>query len=483
MTEKFVIAVDLGAESGRVMRAVLDSSKLAMQEVYRFPNNPVQAGSTFYWDALRLWYEITTGLKMAGAGASSVAVDAWGVDTALLDRDGRLLSNPVHYRDPRTDGMMEWVFERVPRREVFARTGIQFMQINGLYQNASLVRYNSPLLEAAATLLTLPDLFNYWLSGSKTCEFTDATTTQMYNPVTKSWDTATLEAIGFPTHILTEVVHPGTRLGEYKGPNGTIPVTAIASHDTGSAVVAVPTTTEHYAYLSSGTWSLIGLELPEAILTDAAYEANLTNEGGAYGTYRLLKNVMGLWLAQQCRATWAEQGKEYAYDQLVKLAEESQPFRALCDPDSPEFLAPGDMPSRLREYCQRTGQPVPETPGQTMRMVYESLAMKYRFCLDMMISVSGKRVDKLHIIGGGSRNALLCQMTADAIGRPVVAGPSEATAVGNAIVQFITLGELANIKEARELLSRTFETVTYEPKNTAAWEENYQRFTSLPIAI
>jgi rhamnulokinase len=479
MAEKFVIAVDLGAESGRVMRAALVDGKLQLSALHRFPNNPVKAGDRLYWDALRLWHEITAGIRAAGGGAAGVAVDAWGVDTALLDRDGRLLSNPVHYRDPRTDGMMDWVFERAPRREVFERTGIQFMQINGLYQNASLIVGNSPLLDAAATLLTLPDLFNYWLSGAKSCEFTDATTTQMYNPRARAWDTTTLDAIGFPTRLLTEVVEPGTRLGIYEG----IPVYAVASHDTGSAVVAVPATTEHYAYLSSGTWSLIGLEVPAPIITDATYAANLTNEGGAYNTIRLLKNVMGLWLAQQCRATWAAAGQVYEYDQLVGMATESAPFRSLFDPDAPEMLQPGDMPARIRAYCARTGQPEPETPGQVMRAVYESLALKYRHALDNLIAVSERRVEKLHVIGGGSQNALLCQMTADAIARPVIAGPTEATAAGNAVVQLIALGELANLAEARQMLSETFETVTYTPKYVDAWEAEYQRFCALPLAV
>lgn len=482
MAQKFVIAIDLGAESGRVMRATLKDGRLDLQAVHRFPNIPVQARATLYWDVLRLWNEITTGIRLAvegGGEAAGIALDTWGVDTVLLDRDGHLLSNPVHYRDPRTDGLMDWVFERVPRRDVFERTGIQFMQINGLYQNASLVKNNSPLLDAAATLLTLPDLFNYWLTGTKSCEFTDVTTTQMYDPRKQAWDTETLNAIGFPTHILPEVVQPGTRLGKYEG----IPVFAAASHDTASAVVAVPTTTENYAYLSSGTWSLIGLEVPAPIITDATYAANLTNEGGAYNTIRLLKNVMGLWLAQQCRATFAAAGQDYDYDQLVHMASQSQPYRSLFDPDAPEMLPPGDMPARIREFCARTGQPAPETVGQTMRAVYESLALKYRHALDNMIAVSGKTVDKLHIIGGGSQNALLCQMTADAIGRPVVAGPTEATAAGNAVVQLIALGELANVAEARQMLSQTFETVTYEPKDTAAWEAQYERFKQLPLTV
>jgi rhamnulokinase len=473
MTEsKYVIAVDIGAESGRVMRAEFTGEFLNLTEVHRFSNIPVWVGETLHWDVLRLWGDITSGIHMVGDKAASIGVDTWGVDGALLDRDGRLLANPVHYRDRRTDGMMDWVFERVPRREVFQRTGIQFMQINGLYQLASLVYNNSPLLEVAQTFLTIPDLFNYWLSGSRTCEFSHATTQQTFNPHTNDWDRETLTAIGLPLEIFPPVVQPGTRLGEYNG----IPVIAPACHDTGSAVVAVPTTTENYAYLSSGTWSLLGLEVTEPVINDVSYEANVTNEGGVYGTYRLLKNIMGLWLAQECRAAWAREGDEYEYDQLVLQAEQAEPFRSFVDPDDPAFLPPGDMPERIRDFCRKTSQPVPETVDQVMRTVYESLVMKYRYVLEQLIRVSGRQVDRLHIIGGGSRNALLSQMTANVIGREVVTGPVEATAMGNAVVQLITRGDLGSLAEARQLLSKSIGTATYEPQDVALWNEHYQRF-------
>ena len=475
MTGQHVIAIDLGAESGRVIRVTLDGDGLHLEESHRFLNTPVWARGRLYWDVLRLWHEISTGIRAVASGAAALGVDTWGVDFALLDRNGELLANPVHYRDSRTDGMMDWVFERVPRRTVFERTGIQFMQINGLYQLASMVRENSPLLEAAATLLTFPDLFNYWLSGSRTCEFTHATTLQCYNPRKGDWDYETLSALGIPTAIFPEVVPPGTQLGTYEG----IPVIAPASHDTGSAVVAVPTTTADYAYLSSGTWSLLGLEVDQPVINDASYEANVTNEGGAYGTFRLLKNVMGLWLAQQCRATWKAEGMTYSYDDLTALAAEAEPFRSLIDPDDPMFLPPGDMPARIREFCRRSGQPVPETVGQVMRTVYESLALKYRVVLERLIALTGRRVERLHIIGGGVKNRLLCGMAANAIGRPVVAGPVEATALGNAIVQYIALGELESIAQGRELLSRTVGTTVYEPDDRAAWEAQVERFKAL----
>lgn len=476
MSVKQVVAVDLGAESGRVVQIGFDGQSFQMDLVHRFPNIPVLCRSTLHWDVLRLWHEIITGLNAALPSASSIAVDTWGVDFSLLDRDGNLLANPVHYRDNRTEGMMEWVFERVPRRTIFDRTGLQFMAINTLYQLASLVKSNSPLLDAAATMLTIPDLFNYWLTGARSCEFTHVTTTQCYNPLTRTWDKDTLSALGIPTHIFPTVVLPGDRLGEYNN----VPVFATGAHDTASAVAAVPTTTLDYAYISSGTWSLMGMELPDPIINDAVYEANLTNEGGVYDTFRLLKNVMGLWIAQQCRAAWAEQGAEYSYNDLTAQAINAEPFRSLINPDHYLFFPPGDMPQRIREFCRISGQPVPETVGQVMRTVYESLAFKYRYVLDSLLRISGQPVDRIHIIGGGVQNTLLCQMTADATGRAVIAGPVEATAMGNAFVQFIALGELDSIAQAREILSRTAGALHYEPKHIAAWEEVYQqRFRAL----
>lgn len=465
----FVITIDLGASSGRVMRI---HDNLHLEEVHRFPNQPVMANGILYWDVLALWFEIQKGIAAAGQGLS-IGLDAWGVDFALLDKHGHLVANPVHYRDLNKEGAMEWVFERVPRHTIFERTGIQFMLINGLYQLAHLARDSSPQLEIAHTFLTIADLFNYWLSGSKTCEFTETSTTQCYNPRQNTWDWETLSALGLPTSIFPEIVPPGTRLGMYNG----IPVTAPACHDTGSAVVAVPATTPHYAYLSSGTWSLIGLELDAPLINDAVYEANITNEGGVENTTRFLKNVAGMWLVQQCLQTWENQGKKYTYEQMAEMAKAAAPFYAFIDPDDPTFLPAGDMPARIVEFCQRTGQPIPESDGQILRTIYESLALKYRFVLEQLLQLTGRRVDCLHIIGGGSQNTLLCQMTADAIGREVIAGPAEATALGNGIVQWIALGELASVAQARELLSRTLETRRYTPQQN--WDTAYAQFKAI----
>jgi rhamnulokinase len=475
MNEHMVVAVDLGAESGRVIELCFDNHRLQYHEIHRFPNVPVQAQNTLYWDVLRLWQDILTGIEAVGTKPNSIGIDTWGVDFALLDQAGNLIANPVHYRDSRTDGIMDWVFERVPRQTVFEHTGIQFMQLNTLYQLASLVKNNSPLLKIAKTYLSIPDLLNYWLCGSRACEYTHATTTQILNARSGSWDPDLLDTIGLPTAIFPEIVPPATRLGDYNG----IPVIAPATHDTGSAVVAVPTTTENFAYLSSGTWSLLGLELQEPVINETSYQANVTNEGGAYGTFRFLKNVMGLWIAQQCRATWQSQGVTYSYDQLTQEAAEAEPFRCYIDPDDTLFLPHGDMPVRVQAYCRRTGQLVPETVGQIMRTIFESLAMTYREVLDSLIDMSGKQVDRLHIIGGGGRNKLLSQMAANSTGREVVVGPFEATALGNGIVQLITLGVLHNVVEARQILSQTQETFTYEPHETSIWEEQYQRYRKL----
>lgn len=479
MNHKNVIAVDLGAESGRVILVKFDGERFEMQPVHRFLNTPVPIHGTLYWDVLRQWHEVMTGIDSALFDAASIGIDTWGVDWALLDRRGQLLSNPIHYRDSRTEGMMDWVFERVPRRTVFERTGIQFMALNTLYQLSSLVRDQSPLLDIAATYLPFPDLLNYWLTGDISAEFTHATTTQFYNPRLHDWDRETLATVGIPTAILPRIVQPGTVKGEYKG----VKVIAPGSHDTASAVAAVPTTTQDYLYISSGTWSLMGLEVTEPIINDAAYESNTTNEGGVYGTYRLLKNVAGLWLAQQCRAEWSRQGSEYDYAMMAEMAKTAKPFRSLIDPDDPLFILPGDMPSRIRAFCRNSGQPEPETPAQIVRAIYESLALKYRFYLERLLALTGNRVERIHIIGGGSQNDLLNQMTADACNRLVIAGPAEATALGNAMVQFITLGEIENLAQARAVLSRTVDTRMYEPVHPAAWDEVMGRYESLITTI
>jgi len=476
MAKKTVLAVDLGAESGRVMAVEFDGRSLHLQELHRFPNTAVTVNGTLHWNFLRLWDDIQTGIAKGKAlHPASIGVDTWGIDFGLLDKHGRLIGNPVHYRDGRTTHMMESAFTKVPKAEIFAQTGIQFMPINTLYQMLSLVESGSPHLQIAATFLTAPDLLNYWLTGTKVCEFSNATTTQLFNPTTGTWATELMKNLGIPSHIFPEIVPPGTRLGSYDG----IPVIAPACHDTGSAVAAVPTSTKEFAYISSGTWSLVGLEVPQPILTPQALAANVTNEGGVYGTYRLLKNVMGLWILQQCRAAWAAAGEVYSYADLVSLAEATEPLTAVFNPNDPIFLQPGDHPQHIRDLCQQIGQPVPQSVGAVVRSVLESLALAYREVLELVQQVSNQPVSTLHIVGGGTQNQLLNQLTANATGLPVVAGPIEATVMGNALVQLITLGEIANLRQARDIVAGMAELKRYEPEDAAVYDYAYGRYQNL----
>jgi rhamnulokinase len=494
-----LLALDLGAESGRAILGQFDGGRLHLSEVHRFTNGPVHLpdsrgkGTRLHWDILRLWSEILHGLGLAAQRGplAGMGLDTWGVDFGLLDKHGVLIGNPYHYRDDRTDGMMEEAFRRVPREEIFAQTGIQFMQLNSLYQLLSMVVRGSPALEHARTFLTMPDLFNYWLTGRKVCEFTNATTTQCYNPIRKDWARPLLERLGIPTRIFPEIVPPGTRLGPLSAvvaeaaglggsdPRASIPVIAPACHDTGSAVAAVPSQNPNHIWISSGTWSLIGSTVSEPLINPQSLEFNLTNEGGVNGTFRLLKNVTGLWLVQECRRTWALQGQEYSYDDLTALAEKAAPLSAFVDPDASDFLKPGDMPARMRLYCSRTGQPVPESQGVLVRCALESLALKYRWVLERLEALLGRPMEVIHIVGGGTKNRLLNQLTANATGRPVITGPVEATAIGNLLMQAMALGEIASADEAREIVCRSFDVETFEPVQDSAWEDAYSRFVEI----
>jgi rhamnulokinase len=476
MARKTVLAVDLGAESGRVMAVHFDGAGLQLEELHRFSNGAVEVRETLYWDFLRLWSEIKAGITKGKVhNPSSIGLDTWGVDFGLLDKDGRLLGNPVCYRDNRTEGMMEAAFARVPKEQIFARTGIQFMRLNTLYQMMSLVESGSPLLKIADTFLTSPDLLNYWLTGEKACEYSNASTTQMLDARTGTWATDLLETLGIPTNIFPNIIPPGTKLGRYEG----IPVIAPACHDTGSAVAAIPTETAAFGYISSGTWSLIGLETKQPYLGPDALAANVTNEGGVNGTVRLLSNVGGLWLVQQCRTTWRHAGQDYDYGTLVRMAKAAPALTAFIDLGAPEFLVPGDYPAFIRAFCDRTGQPVPESEGAIVRIVLESLALEYKAVFDRLAALTGNDIDVIHIVGGGTQNHLLNQMAANATGLPVIAGPIEATVIGNALVQLIALGELGNLQEARQVVAKSEGLMRYEPQETAVWEEAYQRSRKL----
>lgn len=477
MTQRTVLAIDIGAESGRALGVGFDGTRLSLEEMHRFANIPVQVRETLHWDVLRLWHDVQDGIARATAKTriDAIGLDTWAVDFALLDAAGNLIGNPVHYRDARTNGMMDQVFAAVPRAEVFARTGIQMLPFNTLYQLASMVKAHHPALRSAQTFLTVPDLLYYWLTGVKALEYTNATTTQCFNVGAQEWATDVLTALDIPTHLFGEVIDPGQILGKV----GEIPVVVAPHHDTGSAVIGVPAQIENFAYLSSGTWSLLGMELREPVINDAALQANVTNEGGYGGTIRLLKNIMGLWLIQQAKRTWDAEGQEHSYSELADLARSTDPFVSLIDPDHPAFLAPGDMPTRIREFCKQHGEPIPASIGAMSRCIFESLALKYRYVLELLIMLTGRQVDVLHIVGGGSQNALLCQMTADATGRTVLAGPVEATALGNALTQLIALGSLRSVEEGRRLIRDSFPLRVYEPEQTAAWTSAYGRFSKL----
>ncbi|MDI7276905.1 MAG: rhamnulokinase family protein [Anaerolineae bacterium] len=481
------LAFDLGAESGRALLGALDGSSLQLTEIHRFPNGPVRILDSLHWDVLRLFEEIKVALgKAAQYDLAGIGLDTWGVDWALLDASGSLVGTPYHYRDRRTEGMMARVLERVPRQEIFQRTGIQFMEINTLYQLYAMSLRQPQLLAAAQTFLMMPDLFNYWLTGQKVCEFTEATTSQFYDPRAGDWARELLQRLSLPHEILAPVVPPGTVLGpllagvrEQVG-LGAVPVIAPACHDTGSAVVAVPAQGSDFVYISSGTWALQGIEVRAPVITEATLQHNFTNEGGAGGTFRLLKNIVGLWLVQECRREWARQGREMSYDELTRLAAEAEPFRSLVNPDHPTFMPPGGMPERIQGYCRESGQPIPETPGQIVRAALESLALRFRAALEQLESIARRGLSPIHIVGGGSQNNLLNQFTADATGRPVIAGPVEATAMGNVIVQAVARGYIGSVREGRELVRRATDVREYEPGDTARWDQAYERFLRLP---
>lgn len=480
-----MLAMDLGAESGRAMLGRFDGTRLALEELHRFHNLPVRLGAHLHWDFPGLFDQILAGIRRAAPdGVDSIGVDAWGVDFGLLDARGELLGNPVHYRDRRTEGMLEAAFQHVPRDELYRRTGIQILPINTVFQLMAMVLDRDPRLEVADSLLLIPDLFHHFLSGTTACEFTNATTTQCYDPHRQSWATDLLARLGIPSRMFKEVVAPGTVLGpltpDMAAETG-LPgarVVATATHDTGSAVAAVPFVDGAQAgYISSGTWSLVGLEVAEPVINQATLKANITNEGGVGGTTRLLKNVMGLWLVQECRRSWSQEGHSLTYEQLITLAEKARPFTAFIDPDDERFLRPGDIPAKLRMACRETGQPEPNDPGQLVRVILESLALKYRLVLRQLEAATGARVQVIHTVGGGAQNRLLCQMTADATGRPLLAGPVEATAIGNLLVQAIALGELASLRDARAVIRGSFSVEEHEPG--ADWAEPAARFDAL----
>ena len=491
----------MGASSGRLVVGHFDGKKIELEEMYRYENGPVEMNGSLFWDLPGLWKSVQTGLYAVGAkyGASiaSVGVDTWGVDFAFLGRGGVLLGNPYCYRDPRTDGAMARAFEIVPRDEIFAQTGLQFMEFNSLYQLMVMKEQNSPLFDAAERLLQIPDLFHWLLSGVQSNEYTNATTTQCFNPTTRSWAFSLLKKFGIPTTLFPPTTESGTTLGclrpELARETGLTAANVVlpGTHDTASAVFAVPSSsplgTTDWAYISLGTWALMGIESPKPVVNDVVAKFNFTNEGGVCGTTRILKNICGMWLLQECRRVWRQAGKVNAANQPIDwedmnvLTANAKPFVTFIDPDAPEFAKPANMPQLICDFAKRTGQPVPDSDGAVLRAIVESLALKFRHVLTMCEEIGGRKIETIHVVGGGVKNKALMQATADASGRRVVCGPIEGTGVGNALMQAIGAGDVSGVEEAREIVRNSFEVVEYEPSanSGAYWDEAYGRFVKL----
>ncbi|MFP4501397.1 MAG: rhamnulokinase [Candidatus Hydrogenedentota bacterium] len=484
MTHRF-LAFDLGAESGRAVLGILEHERIRLEVVHRFRTEGLTILGTRQWDVARIYEEMVNAIAQCvrehGPELDGMGVDTWGVDFGLLARDGSLLGNPVHYRDKRTEGMFDAAFERVAKAELYKATGIQFLPFNTVYQLLSMVQNNAPQLEVADALLLMGDLFGYLLSGRRACEYTNASTTQLLDPHTRSWNDDLIAQLGLPRHILLEPALPGTVLGPLlpdiaaaTGLKTGVPVIAPATHDTGAAVAAVPVVageSGHWAYLSSGTWSLLGAELDRPHISEESLALDFTNEGGVGGKIRFLKNIFGLWLVQECRRMWEkEDGQPLDYAGLTAQAEASAPFVSIIDLDDPRLLAPDDMPALIRALCRETSQPVPESRGAIVRCALESLALKYRETVRALDSTLGRKTERLHIIGGGTQNKLLSQMTADACGIPVIAGPVEATALGNIGVQAMAAGALGSLAHLRKVIANSVELEHYTPQDTAAWD-------------
>ena len=490
MAKKVYLAVDLGAESGRVIAGLWDGLRLRLEEVHRFSNGGVYLGETFRWDTLRLWGEIQNGLAVAGKKYGkqivSVGADTWGVDFVLLNKQDEMLGLPYHYRDARTRGALERTFKKVPRAEIFAQSGLQFMELNSLYQLLAWKQHSPAILDAADTLLFTPDFLHWAMCGVKRAEFTIASTSQFVHPLKRNWSLPLLKKLGLPTHFLPKIVPPGTTLGKFRksladrtGLAG-VKVVAPPSHDTASAVAGVPTADTgkaNWSYISSGTWSLMGVEVQKAVLTPRALELNMTNEGGIDGSYRLLKNIMGLWLVQQCKRSFEAAGRKYDYPRLTETAARARRLRSLLNLDDHRFLNPSDMPKTIQEFCRETMQQVPKTDGELVRCCYESLALKYRDVLISLEELTGEQIEVIHIVGGGSQNKLLNQFAADACERPVIAGPVEATALGNLLTQVRADGELGSLAEMREVVRASSELQHYEPSKENRFAVNTDVFS------
>lgn len=481
---KRVLAFDFGASSGRAIIGCFDGDKITLEEVHRFSNDPVSVGGTVYWDVLRLFYEIKQGIikaKIAG-GFDSIGIDTWGVDFGLIDSEGKLMENPVHYRDARTVGLVDEAFKTMPKEKLYGITGIQFMELNTLFQLISLKKYRPWMLERADKMLFMPDLFGYMLTGKMCAEYSIASTSQLIDLDKRTWSKEILDAFGIKESVFAPLVQPGTVLGELSKEIceecgvDPVPVISVCGHDTQSAITSVPCEDGDFAFLSSGTWSLFGTELDKPIVNETSMNINITNEGGFDGSTGFLKNIIGLWLIQESRRQWKREGKEYSYADLEKLALAAEPFKCFINPDAPEFVPHGNIPERVREFCRKTGQYVPETVGEIMRCIYESLAMKYRLTFEKLRECTERDYPVIHVIGGGTKDGLLCQMTANSCDRTVKAGPIEATVMGNVAVQLMSDGSVKNIGQARKIVADSSELKTFEPKDTDKWAGAYEDF-------
>lgn len=488
------LAADLGASNGRVLLGRWDGNRFALEVLHRFDNGPTNVLGRLYWDVLTLWREVKAGMMRYAATHTAplagIGIDTWGVDYGLLDAAGRLLGNPVHYRDSRTQGMVDHLFTHIPRSELFEATGIQFLELNTLFQLYSMRVQGDPQLDAAHRLLMMPDLFHYWLSGEQVAEYTIASTTQMLLARERRWATDLLGRLNLPSGILPPIVQPGTVIGPLLAPLADelgiapgAPIVACAAHDTGSAVAAIPALDEHSVYLSSGTWSLMGLEVRQPIINAKMLDLNFTNEGGVDGTIRLLKNISGLWLLQESRRQWEREGQTFTWDALLLEAQKATPFRSIINSDAPDFNTPASMVDAIRAFCRRSGQPEPQTPGEVVRCCLESLALRYRWVVEALEEIlasaglsHGRHLDTIRVVGGGSQNRLLNQLTADACGRTVVTGPVEAAALGVIMMQAVATGHLANVAEGRAAIAASITQETFTPRAQAGWDEAYARF-------
>ncbi len=484
---KRVLAFDFGASSGRAILGIFDGEKIELKEVHRFSNDPVKINGTVYWDVQRLFFEIKQGILKAKeeGGFDSIGIDTWGVDFGLLRKDGTLVENPVHYRDARNDGMVERAQKYMSKERMYDITGIQFMDFNTIFQLLSLKENRPYILEEADTLLFMPDLLNYMLSGVKSTEYSIATTSQMVDLQSKDWSDEILDTFGIDKNLLTSIAPTGAVIGQLSDeiceelgvPKADI--VSVAAHDTQSAITAAPCEYDDFAFISCGTWSLFGTEVKEPIINEASKKLNVTNEGGYDYTTAFLKNICGLWLIQESRRQWIREGTEYSYAELEKLALECEPFKCFIDPDAPEFAPMGNLPRRVKEYCEKTGQYVPQTVGEIMRCIYESLALKYRYTFDGIKECTGKDYDRIHVMGGGTKDKLLLQMTAQSCNVNVYGGPIEATALGNVAVQLMSTGAIKDIKEARKIIAKGENLKLYKPQDNAQWEKAYEDFKAI----